>query len=63
LERRLFDLVHLRSEPGVASDIEAWLADHPISVDPLKLAQILERLGLRVALRERGALGLAAAFG
>jgi hypothetical protein len=63
LERRLFDLVHLRSEPGVASDIEAWLADHPISGDPLKLAQILERLRIRVALREREALGLASAFG
>jgi puromycin-sensitive aminopeptidase len=63
LERRLFDLVHLRSEPGVASDIETWLAHHPIRGNPLKLAQILERLRIRVALREREALGLATAFG
>ncbi len=45
--------IHLRSEPEVAADIESWLADHPIAGAEKYTEQQLERLEIRVRLRER----------
>jgi hypothetical protein len=47
--------IHLRSEPDVAADIAGWLADHPLPSAAKYTAQQLERLRVRVALREREA--------
>ncbi len=46
---------HLRSEPEVAADIADWLAAHPLPAAAKYTAQQLERLAVRVALREREA--------
>ena len=58
-QRRILDLLPSRSEPDVAADIEAWLADHPLSGGSKAVDQQLELLKVRVGLRarEEGALG------
>ncbi len=60
--RRLLDQAHLRSEPDVAPEIMAWLSDHPIRGSAKFTPQVLERLRIRVGLREREADRLAAAL-
>jgi hypothetical protein len=56
--RMMFNLIHRRSEPDIAADIHAWLSDNPIRGSERLVAQQLERLAVRVALREREAPGL-----
>ncbi len=51
--RNMIGSVHLRSEPDVADDIRRWLADHPLPGGEQLVAQQLERLAVRVMLRER----------
>ena len=51
--RRILDLIHHRSEPDVAADITSWLAAHPINGGEKFTAQQLERLLVRVGLRQR----------
>ena len=51
--RRMFDLIQYRSEPEVAADIKAWLDAHPVAGFERHLAQQMERLDVRVGLRER----------
>jgi puromycin-sensitive aminopeptidase len=53
--RRILDLLPNRSEPEVAADIEAWLADHPIKGGERYAEQQLEQLKVRVGLRAREA--------
>jgi aminopeptidase N len=57
--RRILDLIPNRSEPEVARDIEAWLADHHIPGADMYAAQQIEKMKVRVGLREReqGRLG------
>ncbi len=56
--RRILDLLPNRSEPEIAADIEAWLADHPIKGGEKYADQQLELLKVRVGLREREATRL-----
>ncbi|MCL1600926.1 MAG: M1 family metallopeptidase [Actinomycetia bacterium] len=51
--RRMLDLVQHRSEPEVAASIMRWLEVHPIESGEKHLAQKMEQLQVRVALRER----------
>ena len=51
--RRMLDLILYRSEPEIAADIESWLAKHPIGGADKYTAQQMERLRVRVGLRER----------
>ncbi len=51
--RRMLDLVQYRSEPDVAAAIMQWLESHPIPSGEKHVAQKLEQLQVRVALRER----------
>ena len=51
--RRILDLLPYRSEPGLAADIEAWLADHPIRGGEKYADQQIELMKVRVGLRER----------
>ncbi|MDX2342495.1 MAG: M1 family metallopeptidase [Acidimicrobiia bacterium] len=51
--RRMLDLIMHRSEPDVAADIAAWLEQHPIGGADKYTAQQMERLQIRVGLRER----------
>ncbi len=51
--RRMLDLIQYRSEPEIAKDIEAWLAEHPIGGADKYTEQQMERLRVRVGLRER----------
>ncbi|MDH3500860.1 MAG: ERAP1-like C-terminal domain-containing protein, partial [Acidimicrobiia bacterium] len=60
--RMMLDLIHHRSEPHVAADIAAWLSANPIKGSEQLVAQQLERLQVRVALREREAPRLATAL-
>jgi puromycin-sensitive aminopeptidase len=53
--RRIIQLLPNRSEPEIAADIEAWLADHPIPSGTTEQQQQLERLRVRVGLRRREA--------
>jgi len=53
--RRILDLLPNRSEPEIAADIEAWLADHPIKGGEKYADQQIELLKVRVGLREREA--------
>ncbi|MDJ0923682.1 MAG: M1 family metallopeptidase [Acidimicrobiia bacterium] len=61
-KRRILDLIMYRSEPEIAEDIEAWLADHPIRGAGQSTTQQLERLQVRVGLRRREAGRLGEAF-
>jgi puromycin-sensitive aminopeptidase len=56
--RRILDLLPNRSEPEIAEDIEAWLADHPIKGGEKYADQQIELLKVRVGLREREATRL-----
>jgi puromycin-sensitive aminopeptidase len=51
--RRMLDLVQYRSEPDVAASIMQWLESHPIPSGDKHVAQKMEQLQVRVALRER----------
>jgi puromycin-sensitive aminopeptidase len=51
--RRMLDLIQYRSEPEVASDIEAWFETHELGGAERFTAQQMERLRIRVGLRER----------
>ena len=59
---RMLDWIMYRSEPDVALDIERWLRDHPIPGAEQITAQQLERLRVRVGLREREASRLGEAL-
>jgi puromycin-sensitive aminopeptidase len=61
--RRLLDLVQYRSEPDVAASIMRWLETHPIPSGGKHVAQKMEQLQVRVALREREGYRMGAAFG
>ena len=56
--RRILDLLPYRSEPEVAADIEAWLADHPIKGGEKYADQQIELMKVRVGLRSREATSL-----
>jgi len=56
--RRILDLLPYRSEPDVAADIEAWLADHPIKGGEKYADQQIELMKVRVGLRSREATSL-----
>ena len=51
--RRMLDLVQYRSEPDVAASIMRWLEAHPLPSGEKHVAQKMEQLQVRVALRER----------
>lgn len=51
--RRMLDLIIYRSEPEVAADVEAWLREHPLGGAERFTSQQMERLRIRVGLRER----------
>jgi hypothetical protein len=51
--RRMLDLVHYRSEPDVAASIMQWFKTHEIPSGERHVAQKMEQLQVRVALRER----------
>jgi hypothetical protein len=51
--RRMLDLVQHRSEPEVAASIMRWLESHPLASGDKHVAQKMEQLQVRVALRER----------
>ncbi|MCP3998864.1 MAG: M1 family metallopeptidase [bacterium] len=51
--RRMLDLIQYRSEPDLAADIEAWLAENPIGGAEKYTEQQMERLRVRVGLRRR----------
>jgi puromycin-sensitive aminopeptidase len=53
--RRMLDLIMYRSEPEIATDIEAWLAENPIGGAAKFTEQQMERLRVRVGLRQREA--------
>ncbi len=59
---RMLDWIMYRSEPDIAVDIERWLRDHPIPGAEQITAQQLERLRVRVGLREREAPRLSRAL-
>lgn len=61
--RRLLDLIHYRSEPDVAASIMQWLGTHPIPSGGKQVAQKMEQLQVRVALREREAYRLGETLG
>ncbi len=50
-EWHMLDLVYHRSEPGVAADIAEWLTANPLPGTGRYIAQQLDRLEIRVALR------------
>ena len=54
-KRRILDLIMYRSEPEIAADIESWLSVRPIRGGEHFTAQQLERLRVRVGLRQREA--------
>jgi len=51
--RRMLDLVQHRSEPDLAASIMRWLETHPLPSGERHVAQKMEQLQVRVALRER----------
>jgi hypothetical protein len=51
--RRILDGIPYRSEPEVAADIEAWLADHHIPGGDMYAPQQMELMNVRVGLRDR----------
>lgn len=53
--RRMLDWIIYRSEPEIAADIESWLADHPLFGAEKYVEQQMERLRIRVGLRQREA--------
>lgn len=53
--RHIIDYIPARSEPDVASDIAAWLSEHPIRGGERFAKQQVELMNVRVGLREREA--------
>ncbi len=53
--RTAISFIHLRSEPEVAGEIATWLAAHPLPGAETYTAQQLERLDVRIGLRNRAA--------
>jgi puromycin-sensitive aminopeptidase len=51
--RRMLDLIQYRSEPEIAADIESWLEENPIGGADKYTDQQMERLRVRVGLRQR----------
>ncbi len=51
--RRILDRIPFRSEPEVAADIEAWLADHHVQGRDKYGPQQIELMKVRVGLRQR----------
>jgi len=60
---RLLEGVRWLSDPEVAADVTSFLEAHPVPQGARTIAQHLERLAVNVALRDREAERLAAAFG
>lgn len=60
--RRMLDLIMYRSEPEVAADIKSWMESHPINGAEKFTAQQMERLQVRVRLRQREATRLGASL-
>ena len=60
---RLLDGVRTISDPSLAADVDAFIAEHPVPQGAKTVAQHLERMHVSVALAEREAEGLAAALG
>ena len=60
--RRMLDFIYFRSEPEIAADIGDWLAAYPLTGSDRHVAQQLERLEVRVALRARVAESLGEAL-
>jgi aminopeptidase N len=61
-KQRMLDLLHFRSEPAVAADIEAFLAEHPIPAGQKFTSQQIELMKVRVGLRARETDRLGEAF-
>ena len=61
--RRMLDLIMYRSEPAVAADIAAWLEENPVGGAAKYTAQQMERLQIRVELRDREGRRLGELFG
>ena len=62
LHDRMLEGVTTLSAPGVADDVRAFLAEHPLPTKQRTLEQILERLEIAMVFRRREAAGLGAAF-
>ncbi|MDQ3569326.1 MAG: M1 family metallopeptidase [Actinomycetota bacterium] len=62
LHDRMLEGVTTLSVAQVADDVRAFLAEHPLATKQRTLEQILERLQIAVAFRQREAEGLGAAF-
>ena len=60
---RMLDAVSALSTPELAADVHAFVAAHPVPGAEKTIQQILERLDVNVALRQRLAGGIAAALG
>ncbi len=60
---RLLEGVRWLSDPEVAADVAGFLEAHPVPQGARTIAQHLGRLAVNVALRDREASRLAAAFG
>jgi len=60
--RRMIDLIQYRSEPAVAAAIMEWFEAHEIPSGEKHVAQKMEQLKVRVALRERESHRLVAAL-
>ena len=61
--RRMLDLIQYRSEPEIAADIESWLEGNPIGGADKYTDQQMERLRVRVGLRQREGERLGAVLG
>ncbi|HWW52799.1 MAG TPA: ERAP1-like C-terminal domain-containing protein, partial [Acidimicrobiales bacterium] len=61
ISRMLDGLVFL-TEPAVSADVQSFMAEHPIASAQLQVNQILERLEINTAFRQREAAGLDRAF-
>ncbi|MEJ7584735.1 MAG: ERAP1-like C-terminal domain-containing protein [Acidimicrobiales bacterium] len=59
---RLLDGIRVITDPAVAADVEAFLAEHPVPQGARIVAQHLERMQVSVSLRKREAEALADAL-
>jgi puromycin-sensitive aminopeptidase len=59
---RMIDALKTLSRPDEQADVAAFFAEHPIPQGAKQLAQILERQGVNVAMRQREAGTLTKAF-
>ncbi len=60
---RLLEGVRTLTDPAVAADVDAFLAEHPVPQGAKTVAQHLERMKVNVALRQREGATLADALG